>query len=47
MKRKWTYFAGAVILAAYFLLTGGAPPLAILAGIGLAALVTLRPSRPA
>lgn len=34
MKRKWSYFIGAAALAAYFLLTNGAPPLAVAAGIG-------------
>jgi len=47
MKWKWTYFAGAVILAAYFLLSAGAPPLAVAAGIALAAVFTLRRARSA
>jgi len=47
MKWKWTYFAGAVILAAYFLLSAGAPPLAIAVGIGCAAWLTRRASRHA
>lgn len=46
MKWKWTYFAGAVILAAYFLLNAGAPPLAIAAGILFGAWLTRRISRP-
>ena len=27
MNRKWGYFAGAAIMASYFLLNAGAPPL--------------------
>jgi hypothetical protein len=42
---KWSYFAGAAILASYFLLTNGAPPLAVLAGLGGAALFMRRTSR--
>jgi hypothetical protein len=33
MNRKWGYFAGASILASYFLLTAGAPPVAVAAGV--------------
>jgi uncharacterized membrane protein len=47
MKRKWSFFAGAVILAGYMLLSYGAPPVAILIGIGLAAVYTGRISRAA
>lgn len=47
MKRKWSYFIGAVILSAYFLLANGAPPLAVAAGIGGAALFVRRASRAA
>ena len=42
MKRKWSFFAGSVILAGYLLFSYGAPPLAILAGAGVAALLTAR-----
>ncbi len=42
---KWSYFAGAAILASYFLLTNGAPPLAVLAGLGGAALFMRRTKR--
>jgi hypothetical protein len=42
MKRKWNYFAVASALAALFLLSAGAPPLAVAAGIGFGALVTRR-----
>jgi hypothetical protein len=38
---KWTFFAGSAILAAYLLLAYGAPPAAVAAGIGGAALWTL------
>jgi predicted acyltransferase len=44
MTRKWSFFAGAVLLAGYVLFSLGAPPLAILAGIGLAAMYTGRRS---
>jgi len=40
MKR--TYFAGAAILAAYFLLSSGAPPLAVVLGLTGAALIGKR-----
>jgi len=42
MTRKWSLFTGAVILAGYILVSYGAPPLAIVGGIGLAALYTGR-----
>jgi hypothetical protein len=45
MKRKWGYFIGAAVLAAYFLVTAGAPPLAVAAGIGGAAMFMRRRSR--
>jgi hypothetical protein len=38
MNFKWRYFIGSAILGTYFLLAAGAPPLAIAAGIGGAAL---------
>jgi len=47
MKLKWSYFIGASLLAGYFLLAGGAPPLAVAAGIGGAALFMRRSSRAA
>lgn len=47
MKRKWSYFIGAAVLAAYFLVAAGAPPLAVAAGIGGAALFMRRTSRAA
>jgi hypothetical protein len=45
MKRKWQFFIGAVILGGYVLLSYGAPPLALIGGICLAAAVTARSSR--
>lgn len=42
MTRKWSFFAGAAILAGYFLLSAGAPPLAVLLGTGVGAMVTMR-----
>jgi hypothetical protein len=38
MILRWRYFIGAVILAAYLLITRGAPPAAVGAGIAGAAL---------
>lgn len=42
MNRKWGYFLGAAVLAAYFLLCAGAPLAAVAAGIGGAALFLKR-----
>ena len=42
MTRKWSYFAGAVLLAGYLLIASGAPPLPVICGIGLAAVFTAR-----
>lgn len=42
MMVKWSFFAGAAFLAAYFLITNGIPIAAVLAGCGLAALMTWR-----
>ncbi|MBZ5586459.1 MAG: hypothetical protein LAQ30_30590 [Acidobacteriia bacterium] len=47
MTLKWTYFLGASLLAAYFLLAAGAPLPAVAAGIGGAALFLRRKSRAA
>jgi hypothetical protein len=44
MKRKWSYFIGAVVLASYYLLTAGAPPIAVGVGIAGAAAFLLRAS---
>lgn len=45
MKRNWSYFAGAAILASYLLISHGAPVLAVVAGIGGAASFMRRRSR--
>ncbi len=42
MNTKWTYFIGASILAAYFLISQGAPVPAVAAGIAGAALFLRR-----
>jgi hypothetical protein len=44
---KWSYFAGASILASYFLLSNGAPPLAVLAGLSGAAMFVRRSKKRA
>jgi hypothetical protein len=45
MKWKLAYFAGSAVLAAYFLVHAGAPPLAVAAGIGGAAMFMRRKAR--
>jgi hypothetical protein len=45
MILKWGYFAGAAILAGYFMLKAGAPPFAVAAGIGGVAMFMRRKSR--
>lgn len=47
MNRKWSYFVGASIVAAYLLVTHGAPPMAVAAGIAGVALYLRRKSRTA
>jgi hypothetical protein len=42
MILKWNLFAASAILAAYFLISRGIPVVPVLAGCGLAALVTWR-----
>lgn len=42
MMVKWSFFAGAAILAAYFLIRGGVPVIPVLAGCAVAALMTWR-----
>ncbi len=44
MNRNWAYFFGASALAAYFLLTAGAPPMSVAAGLCGAALFLARKS---
>ena len=41
-NRKWAYFLAAALFAGYFLVAGGAPPLAVALGIGGAALAARR-----
>jgi predicted membrane metal-binding protein len=45
MILRWRYFLGAVVLAAYLLITHGAPPAAVAAGIAGAALFMWRQDR--
>jgi hypothetical protein len=45
MNRKWGFFVCAVVLAGYLLLSQGVPLLPMLAGVGLAAILTLRKSQ--
>ena len=47
MKRNWSFFSGAAVLAWYFLRLAGAPIPAIAAGIGLGAFLTYRATRSA
>jgi hypothetical protein len=47
MKRKWSLFACAVLLAGYLLISNGAPPLPVICGIGLAAVFTARRTQSA
>jgi len=47
MKLKWTYFIGAAILSGCFLISAGAPPLAVAAGIGGVAMFMRRKKRAA
>jgi len=44
MNKKWSYFAGASILAAYLLITHGAPLLPVVAGIAGVGMYLRRPS---
>jgi len=45
MNRKWRFFVGAAVLAAYFLLSAGAPPFAVAIGIAFGAFMTQRAAR--
>lgn len=40
--KRWNYFLAAAVFAGFFLIRGGAPPLAVVLGIAAAALVMLR-----
>jgi len=42
MNPKWSYFIGAALIGGYLLLSAGAPPLAVAAGIGGAAIFSRR-----
>ena len=44
MTQKWRFFTGGALLAGYILMVNGAPLLAILCGVGLAAAFTGRRS---
>ena len=45
MSKKWAYFIGAAVLAAYLLVSNGAPPVAVAAGIAGSAIFMRRKSR--
>jgi len=47
MNKKWSYFLAAAVFAGFWLLRGGAPPMAVAAGIGGAALMVARARRTA
>lgn len=47
MNRKWNYFIGASILAAYVLLSNGAPLMPVAAGIAGAAVFMRRTAKTA
>lgn len=42
MTKKWSFFAAASVMAAYALITHGAPPLAVAIGIAFGAFLTRR-----
>jgi hypothetical protein len=46
MNRKWNYFLASAVFAGFFLIKGGVPPVAVLAGIGGASLMMLRKKSP-
>jgi hypothetical protein len=47
MEMKWAFFIGACLLAWYFLLSAGAPPLTVAVGTAAAGFLTWRKSRHA
>jgi hypothetical protein len=48
MNKKWSWFLAAAVFVGFWLLRGGAPPLAVAAGIGgAAALMVARARRAA
>jgi hypothetical protein len=42
MTKKWSFFAAAALMAAYALITHGAPPIAVALGIAFGAFLTAR-----
>jgi len=42
MTKKWSFFAAAAVMAAFALITHGAPPVAVVIGIALGAFLTRR-----
>ena len=42
MMKKWSFFSAAAVMAAYALISHGAPPLAVGAGIAFGAFLTSR-----
>ena len=42
MTKKWSFFAAASVMAAFALITHGAPPLAVAVGIAFGAFLTSR-----
>jgi len=42
MTKKWSFFAAAAVMAAFALLTHGAPPVAVAIGIAFGAFMTSR-----
>jgi hypothetical protein len=47
MIQNWKFFSGAAVLAGYFMICAGAPPLTVTAGIALGAVLTYRATRSA
>jgi len=47
MIRNWKFFSGAAVLAGYFMISAGAPPLTVTAGIAVGAFMTYRATRSA
>jgi len=42
MTKKWSFFAAASVMAAFALITHGAPPLAVVIGVAFGAFMTHR-----
>ena len=45
MSAKWSYFLAAAVMGGFILLSNGAPPIAVVLGLGGAALFTWRRPR--